>query len=87
MKELFDQLDEREKNQLRLLSLLVILSLVFLLLISLGQRRSYVRLLSRFEGTEKDLAELETKRASSTADWTSWEAAYRDIEELRGSYF
>jgi Tfp pilus assembly protein PilO len=87
MKELFDQLDEREKNQLRLLSLLVLLSLVFLLLVSLGQRRSYVRLLSRFEAREKFLAELETKRASSAADWTSWEAAYRDIEELRGSYF
>jgi Tfp pilus assembly protein PilO len=87
MKELFDQLDEREKNWVRLLSLLVLLVLVFLLLISLGQRRSYVRLLSRLEQREKVLAELETKRASSAAEWARWEDAYRDIEELRKSYF
>lgn len=87
MKELFNQLDEREKSRVRLLSLLVLLSLVFLLLVSLGQRRNYVRLLSRLEAREKFLAELETKRASSASEWARWEGAYRDIEELRESYF
>lgn len=87
MKELFSQLDEREKNQVRLLSLLVLLSLLFLLLISLGQRRGYVRLLSRLDAREKVLAEQETKRASSAAEWARWEGAYRDIEDLRVSYF
>ncbi len=87
MKELYNQLDEREKNWVRLLSLLVLLSLAFLLLVSLGQRRSYLRILSRLEAREKALAELEAKRAWGAAEWARWEEAYRDIEELKGLYF
>ncbi|MDH7513374.1 MAG: hypothetical protein QHH14_10560 [Clostridiales bacterium] len=87
MKELYNQLDEREKNRVRLLSLLALLSLAFMLLVSLGQRRSYFRLQNSLEAREKALAELETKRASGAAEWARWEGAFRDIEELKESYF
>ncbi len=87
MKELFNQLNEGEKKIIRLLGLLVLLVLVFLLVVSLGQRRSTVRLLGRLEVREKALAELETRRVSSADEWARWEGAYRDIDELRKAYF
>jgi len=87
MKEVFSQLSDRERQRIRLLVLLLFVGVVFLLVVSSVQRRSFMRLQNRLQARQQVLAELETKRAASTQEWAMWQASYRDIEELGKTYF
>lgn len=87
MIEVFKVLNEKERKQLSLLSLLLVVALAFLFLVSLGQRAAYRRLLGQVETKTKGLAEAEKKLAAASAEWTKWEQAYKDMAELKGRYF
>ncbi|MGQ9672571.1 MAG: hypothetical protein ACUVV5_05490 [Candidatus Aminicenantales bacterium] len=87
MKEFFKLLNKAEKKQLRLLSILLLAGVLFLLIISLGQRRSFFSLKNRLQARQKVLAEVEGKRAQAVEAWARWQASYRDIEELKKTYF
>jgi Tfp pilus assembly protein PilO len=87
MKEVFSVLNDKERRQLTLLSLLLIFALAFFFLVSLGQRRGYQHLAGRVETRAKNLAEAEKKLASASAQWAAWEQAYKDLAELKEQYF
>ncbi len=87
MKELFNRLNERERRQLSLLLLLLLVSLIFLIFVSLGQRRSYYNRLGQLQKMEKAAVEAEALSAAAAAEWTRWEAAGKDLAELKSRYF
>jgi Tfp pilus assembly protein PilO len=87
MNELFRALDEKERQRLRLLCLLVLVALFVLVVFSLGQRRSYGHLAERLQGREKEAAAAEAKRAESAAGWARWQEAYQDIKDLKEKSF
>jgi Tfp pilus assembly protein PilO len=87
MKEVFSVLNDKERKQLYLLSLLLVLALAFLFLVSLGQRRAYHRLAGQIETKAKSLAEAEEKLAAASTEWANWEQAYKDMAELKERYF
>lgn len=87
MKEVFSVLSDKERKQLSVLSLLLVFALVFLFLVSLGQRRAYYRLAGGMETKAKSLAEAEEKLAAASTGWANWEQAYKDMAELKDRYF
>lgn len=87
MKEIFSRLNENERKQLQLLSLLFLFVLVFFFVASLGQRRGYLNLASELQAREKISANAEKLRLGSAEEWTRWEQAYRDMEDLKKTYF
>lgn len=80
-------LNEQERRQLVLLSLLLIIAIVFLSLATVGQKRSFRRLATELERKEKALAAAEAKRAAAAAEWSRWEQTVKDLAEIRGQYF
>jgi len=87
MKEVFSVLNDRERRQLSVLSLLLVFALIFFFLVSLGQRRSCRRLAGGMETRAKTLTEAEEKLASASTEWAKWEQAYKDMAELKERYF
>ncbi len=87
MKEFFSMLNERERKKLRLLGLLLVVGVLFLLVISLGQRRSFGRLQNLLQARQKILAEVKEKQAKSDEEWSRWQGSYEDIKELEDTYF
>ena len=87
MRELFNLLEEYEKKVLRVLSVLLVVSVLFLLLMSLPQKRSSVRALSRLEGKQGEYQHFHGITQEKEKEWRFWEGAYRDIDELRKSHF
>jgi len=87
MKELFSLLTESEKKRLRGAAMLFIAGLLFLLIIGLGERRSFFSLEHRLQARKKVLTEVEEKRAKAAAEWARWQASYQDMEELEKTYF
>jgi len=87
MNGLFSVLDGKERGQLRLLSLLVLVALFVLVFFSLGRRRSYQNDVERLQGINKSVAAAEDKLAESTALWAGWQEAFQDIEDLKQKFF
>jgi Tfp pilus assembly protein PilO len=87
MNELFSILDDKEKGQLRLLSLLVLAALFALIFFSLGQRRSYRLAVDRLQERDKAAAAAAAKLAEGTALWTRWQEAFQDIKDLKEKRF
>ena len=87
MIEIFSVLSENEKRVLRLLALAFLFVLAFFLLVSLGQRRGYLNLMSELQAREKFASETAKSRAASGEEWAKWEQAYRDMAELKKAYF
>jgi len=76
-----------EKKVLGILAALLAACLVFLLLFSLGVRRTSYRILESLEASEKNYKMLDRSRTEKKREWLGWEEAPRDIEELKSSYF
>jgi Tfp pilus assembly protein PilO len=87
MKELFRLLDEREKKQLQVLSLLLLVALVLLIYVLFGQRQSYNNMAGELIVREKAAREAKIRRAATAAESIRWETSYKDIEKLKRSYF
>ena len=87
MKEVFSVLNDKERKQLSVLSLLLVFALIFFFLVSLGQRRSYHRLAGEMETRAKTLAKAEEKLAAASTEWAKWEQGYKDMAELKERYF
>jgi Tfp pilus assembly protein PilO len=87
MKEIFNVLNENERRLLRLLVLSLLFVLVFFFLVSLGQRRGYLDLKSELQVREKVASEAAKSRNASAEEWARWEEAYRDMVELKKTFF
>jgi len=87
MRELFNLLEENEKKTLRVLGVLLVVSLLFLLLVSFPQKKSSIRALSRLESKQSEHQHSNGMTQEKEKEWRLWEGAYRDIDELRKSYF
>lgn len=87
MKKIFDFFDKKEKKTLSFFCVLLAGVLLFLLLISLSQRRSYFSTLSSLTTKQKEYEQFNTKRAEREREWLRWQEARRDIDELRTKYF
>jgi|GEM_PF-217316 len=87
MKKIFDFFDRKEKKTLIFLCILLAGVLLFLLLISLSQRRSYFSTLSSLTAKQKDYEQLNMIRVEREREWLKWQEARRDIDELRTKYF
>jgi Tfp pilus assembly protein PilO len=87
MKELFSRLNEREKMQLRLLFLVFLLVLMFFFFISRGAQHGYLNLADELKSRENVYSDIEQRRTASAEEWAGWEEAYRDMEDLKKTYF
>ena len=87
MKKIFDFFDKKEKKTLSFLLILLAGVFLFLLLISLSQRRSYFSTLSTLTAKQKEYEQLNTTRVEKEREWLRWQEARHDIDELRTKYF
>lgn len=87
MKEIFSYLNESERKVVRLLFLLLLLVVLFLFFVSLGERRGYFELRSELQAREKVAAEAANSRMASVEQKSRWEQAYRDMDDLKKTYF
>ncbi len=87
MKDIFKAFSERERRRLRLLSLLLCLSLVFFFLVSLRERRSFLRLDESLTAQKAQFAKLDKERSAASTDRTKWAQAEKDLDELKAKYF
>jgi hypothetical protein len=61
MNELLNRFNEKEQRQLSILSLILLVSLIFLIVIALGQRRGYYDRLGQLQKGEKAAADAEAR--------------------------
>ncbi|MBA7608199.1 hypothetical protein ES703_15375 [subsurface metagenome] len=87
MRELFNLLEENEKKVLRVLGVLLVVSVLFLLLVSFPQKKSSIRALFRLESKKSEHQNFNGMTQEKEKKWRLWEGAYRDIDELRKSHF
>ena len=87
MKEIFNFLSDTEKKILGFLCILIGLGLVFTVLFSLPRRSGYFKVLSSLTDTQKNHQDLERISLEKKKEWQSWQAARRDMDELRTKYF
>jgi hypothetical protein len=62
-------------------------SLVFLFLVSLRERRSFHRLEDTLAGQKAALAKLDAARSSAVSEGAKWEQAVKDLETLKADRF
>jgi Tfp pilus assembly protein PilO len=87
MRELFNLLPGRERRRLELLTLLLGISLLFLVFISLGEKRSYFSSLNALGVRQKSYQKLDQTRTERKKEWAKWEGTRGDLEELKKTYF
>jgi len=87
MKEIFNFLDSREKKILGFLCGLLAVTLVFLLFISLGERRASFRASASLSTKQKQYDGLDVSRMAKKREWERWLEAPRDMEDLKRTYF
>ena len=87
MKELFNILDQKEKKTLTLLFLLVVIGLLFLVIFSLGERRSYFHNLELLARAKERLEKANLEAEDKKKEWLSWREAEEDLQELGEKYF
>ncbi len=87
MRELFNLLEEKEKKTLRVLMIFLGVALLFLLFFSLPKKKNYIRSLSLLETRENDYRHFSDITQQKENEWRQWEAAFRDIDDLKKSHF
>lgn len=87
MKKIFDLLDDKEKKTLIVLCVMITGVVLFLLLISLSQRRSYFNALSSHTAKQRDYEELNKTKIENEEEWIRWQEARGDMDELKKTYF
>lgn len=87
MNEIFRALSEKERKHLRLLWLILGVFLVFLLLVSFRERRSFRRLDSTLASRTAELAKVEKLRSEAAAERAKWEQAEKDLGDLKAKRF
>lgn len=87
MKELFNIFDFKEKRTLAILCGLVGVALVVFFFIALRERTAYYHLIGDLQAKQKSYDELVNLREDQTIEWSKWEAAQKDLAELRKAYF
>ena len=87
MRNVFRHLSQREKQVLRTLSLALVLALVFLVFVSLGERRAYFQRRDTSDARVRESVELKKVRAQKKLEWERWRQAILDLAELKAKYF
>ncbi|MFQ5721286.1 MAG: GspMb/PilO family protein [Candidatus Aminicenantales bacterium] len=87
MRELFNILDKKEKKALTLLSLLIVIVFLFLIVFSLGEKRSYFRNLESMAGAKENLTKATIEAQKKRQEWLSWKEAQNDLQEIGEKYF
>jgi Tfp pilus assembly protein PilO len=87
MKSAFRQLSPREKQVLRTLSLALVLALVFLVFISLGERRTYFRTRDTSDARVRESVARKKVWEQKKLEWERWQQAILDLAELKTNYF
>ncbi len=87
MKKIFDLLDDKEKKTLIVLCVMIAGVVLFLLLISLSQRRSYFNALSSHTVKQRDYEQLNKTKIEKEGEWIRWQEARGDMDELEKKYF
>jgi Tfp pilus assembly protein PilO len=87
MKEIFSRLNESEKKQLHLLSLVLLVVLLFFFFVSQGERRGYLNLSSDLRAEERVYEDAHKQRTAADLEWARWGQAYRDMDTLKETYF
>ena len=87
MKKIFDLLDDKEKKILLVLCVMIAGVVLFLLLVSLSQRRGYFKALSSHSVKQKDYEQLDKTKVEKEGEWIRWQDARGDMDELKKKYF
>jgi Tfp pilus assembly protein PilO len=87
MKELFNLLEDKEKKTLRVLIVFLAVAMLFLLLVSLPMKRNYVKSISLLETKQSEYKHFSEITQQKENEWHQWQAAFRDIDDLKKSHF
>lgn len=87
MRELFNLLEEKEKKTLRVLVVFLAVALLFLFFVSLPKKRNYAKSLSLLEIKQNDYQHFSEITRQKENEWRQWQAAFRDIDDLKKSHF
>ncbi len=87
MRNVFRHLSPREKQVLRTLSLSLVLALVFLVFISLRERRTYFQTRDISDARVRESVELKKVQTQKKLEWERWRQAILDLAELKAKYF
>lgn len=87
MKELISLLDVRERRIMAVLCALLAASLLFLAFVLVKERSTAGRILKNLQNEKLNYKKLDTERNDAGRDFQEWQAAVRDMEELKKSYF
>ena len=87
MKKIFEFLVAKEKKILGSLCAVLVLVVLFLVLISLPQRKKYFQALSSLTSKEESYQSIANEVQEREDDWLRWQEAREDMDELRAKYF
>ncbi len=87
MRNLLRFLSPSERQVLRTLSLLLVLSLVLFNFVSMRERRTYFERRDSFQARQKEIARLNTSHAEKKQEWERWRQAVLDLAELKANFF
>ena len=87
MKEIFEQLRQKERRLLIVLCLLLSLALIFYIFIARGMKESYTQAQERLAAQSRNFQTLDASRQEKKVEWRRWRLALKDMEGLRSEYF
>jgi Tfp pilus assembly protein PilO len=87
MKDIFRSFNDTERKRLQQLLLILGVSLVFLFLVSLRERRSFHRLEDTLAGQKAAFVKLDAERSSAVSERAKWEQAVKDLDTLKADRF
>ena len=86
MSALIEVLNDRERKTLVRLGLVALLTAVLCAVLSLGQRKAYIRAADNKERLVRSYGEIQTAREAKLTDWDRWQEAARDLADFRSEY-
>jgi hypothetical protein len=87
MKELFDLLTKRERKVLVLLCSLFIAGLFFHQAFALKKKQAYDHAVQSLPDRQKEYAQILEANKDIKFEWSRWDEARQDIEDIENSYF
>jgi hypothetical protein len=87
MKELFDLLTKKERKILVLLCTLFIAGLFFHQAFALKKKQAYDHAVQSLPDQQNEYAQILEANRDIKFEWTQWDEARRDIEDIEKSYF
>lgn len=87
MKELFDLLEDKERQFLVMFCILLAVVLIFYSGFALKEKRGYVHSVDILSSQQTDYERLKEQNSEKKKEWMMWDEARSDIGEIETKYF